>query len=119
MSANISSSLGAGMGSVGMSKDRRLTAEGSRLAAGDPSGVNPSDKELRETFDTFVGEAFFGQMLSSMRKTVGKPAYFHGGRAEEMFTERLDQVLSEEITKSSASQVSGPMFELFMLNRGA
>jgi peptidoglycan hydrolase FlgJ len=114
MAANISSSLGAGMGAVGMSKDRRLTAEGAKLEAG-----KPKDQELRETFDTFVGEAFFGQMLSSMRKTVGKPAYFHGGRAEEMFTERLDQVLSEEITKSSASQVSGPMFELFMLNRGA
>ena len=111
--ANISSSLGAGMGQVSMSRDHRLAADGAQLGKN-----NPSDQELRSTFDTFVGEAFFGQMLSSMRKTVGKPAYFHGGRAEEMFTERLDQVLSEEITKSSASQVSGPMFELFMLNRG-
>jgi len=112
MAANISSSLSTGMGAIGTSNDRRLAANGSRLGRNDPS-----DKELRETFDTFVGEAFFGQMLSSMRKTVGKPAYFHGGRAEEMFTERLDQVLSEEITKSSAAQVAEPMFELFMLNR--
>jgi hypothetical protein len=112
MAANISSSLGAGMGQVGMTNDRRLAADGSRLGLN-----NPSDKELRETFDTFVGEAFFGQMISSMRKTVGESAYFNGGQAEKMFTERLDQVLSEEITKSSASQVSGPMFDLFMLNR--
>jgi peptidoglycan hydrolase FlgJ len=112
MAANISSSLSTGMGAVGASKDRRLAADGSRIGAN-----NPSDKELRETFDTFVGEAFFGEMISSMRKTVGESAYFHGGQAEKMFTERLDQVLSEEITKSSASQVSGPMFELFMLNR--
>jgi hypothetical protein len=110
--SNIASSLSTGMGSVGFGNDRRLAADGTRLGTN-----NPSDKELRETFDTFVGEAFFGQMLASMRKTVGTPAYFHGGRAEEMFTERLDQVLSEEITKSSASQVSEPMFELFMLNR--
>jgi hypothetical protein len=112
MSLNIASSLGAGMGQVSMSQTNRLAADGSRLGSQDPG-----DGELRQTFDTFVGEAFFGQMLASMRKTVGKPAYFHGGRGEEMFTERLDQVLSEEITKSSASSVSGPMFELFMLNR--
>jgi peptidoglycan hydrolase FlgJ len=112
MAANISSSLSTGMGAVGVASDRRMAAQGAQIGQN-----NPSDKELRETFDTFVGEAFFGQMLSSMRKTVGKSAYFHGGRAEEMFTERLDQVLSEEITKSSASQVSEPMFELFMLNR--
>lgn len=73
--------------------------------------------ELRETFDKFVGEVFFGQMLESMRKTVGKPAYMHGGRGEEVFQKQLDQVLSEEMTKASASQFTGPMFELFSLVR--
>lgn len=73
--------------------------------------------ELRETFDKFVGEVFFGQMMESMRKTVGKPAYMHGGRGEEVFQKQLDQVFSEEMTKASASQFTGPMFELFALNR--
>ena len=41
--------------------------------------------ELREKFTQFVGETFFGQMIKSMRSTVGKPAYFHGGQAEEAF----------------------------------
>jgi peptidoglycan hydrolase FlgJ len=110
--AGIGSSLSIGMGQMAAAPNQKLADAGTRLSAksGDKS-------EVRETFDTFVGEVFFGQMMESMRKTVGEPAYFHGGRAEEMFTERLDQVLSEEITKSSASQFSEPMFDLFMLSR--
>lgn len=73
--------------------------------------------ELRQAFDAFVGEVFFGQMLESMRKSLGKPAYFHGGRAEEVFTSQLDQVLAEQMTAASAHQFSGPMFELFNLER--
>ena len=83
------------------------------LAAAKPT----ASPELREKFDTFVGETFFSQMLSSLRKTVDKPAYFHGGRAEEVFQGQFDQMLSQELTKASAGQFSGPMFELFMLGR--
>lgn len=85
---------------------------------GAKSAEKPGDTELRTTFDSFVGEVFFGQMLDSMRKTVGKAPYFNGGRAEEMFTQQLDQVLSEQMTKASASEFTGPMFDLFMLSRG-
>ncbi len=82
-----------------------------------PSLPTMTTKKLRQAFDQFVGETFFSQMLSSMRKTQGKPAYFHGGRAEEIFQGQLDQVLSQQMTEASASQFSGPMFELFKLNR--
>jgi flagellar protein FlgJ len=78
------------------------------------------DKEspaLREAFDSFVGETFYGQMLSSMRKTVGKSPYFHGGRAEEVFQGQLDQQMGQQMAKASASTFTGPMFELFNLNR--
>ena len=64
-------------------------------------------RELRKTFDSFVGETFFGQMLQSMRKTVGKPAYFHGGRAEEIFTQQLDQVLADKMANASATRSPG------------
>ena len=77
----------------------------------------PTHPELREAFDRFVGTTFYGQMLSSMRKTVGKPAYFHGGRAEEVFTAQLDQQLAEQMTQATRGQVSGAMFELMMLPR--
>jgi hypothetical protein len=57
-----------------------------------------------------VGEAFFGQMMKAMRSTVGKPAYFHGGRAEEVFQGQLDQTMAENLTKTSAAKFSEPMF---------
>jgi Rod binding domain-containing protein len=88
-------------------------AAGNALQSAEQNG----SQELREKFDAFVGETFYTQMLSSLRKTVHKPAYFHGGRAEEVFQGQLDQMLSQELTKASAGQFSGPMFELFMLGR--
>lgn len=89
------------------------------VSAGQPSPQlnQTDDKELREAFDSFVGETFYSQMLSSMRKTQGKPAYFHGGRAEEIFQGQLDQVLSEQMSKASAETFTGPMYRLFSLNR--
>ena len=68
-------------------------------------------EDLREQFTQFVGEAFFGQMLKAMRATVGKPAYFHGGRAEEVFQGQLDQQLAEHMTETSAKRFAEPMFE--------
>ncbi|HOM19287.1 MAG TPA: rod-binding protein, partial [Thermoguttaceae bacterium] len=86
------------------------------LQTGD-STKGTSKDQLRKTFDTFLGEVYFGQMLKAMRKTVGKPAYVYGGQAEEIFTQQLDQVLAESLTKTLAPEFSGPMFELFTLSR--
>jgi len=72
---------------------------------------------LREAFQDFVGQTLFGQMLQSMRSTVGKPAYFHGGRGEEVFQQQLDAVLVEQISEASSSTVADPMYELFSLQR--
>ncbi len=80
-----------------------------------PNGLQ--DEKLRETFDQFVGQTFFGQMMSSLRSTVGKPAYFHGGKAEEIFQGQLDQVMAEDLTKSSAAELTDPMYELFIMSR--
>lgn len=83
---------------------------------GDP---NASSDELREAFTDFVGQTLFGSMLSSMRKTQGKPAYMHGGRTEEVFQQQLDQHIVEDMTKSSADTIANPMFELFNMQRRA
>ena len=76
-------------------------AEGARAKKPDLTAAiqNP---ELRKAFDAFVGETVFSQLLHSMRKTVDKPAYFNGGRAEEIFQQQLDQVLVKNISESSA-----------------
>ncbi len=68
-------------------------------------------QELRETFTQFVGETFFGQMMKSMRAMTDKPAYFHGGRGEEVFQGQLDQKLAEHLTEASADRFAEPMFE--------
>lgn len=76
-----------------------------------------NDGKFREAFDDFVGQTFYTQLLSQMRKTVDKPAYFHGGQGEEIFQGQLDQVLAEELSAATADQFSGPMFDLVMLGR--
>ena len=59
----------------------------------DESAKPADDAELKKAFTDFVGQTLFGSMLASMRKTVGKPAYMHGGRTEEVFQQQLDQPL--------------------------
>lgn len=81
------------------------------------AGATQSPDELQEKFTEFVGQTFFGSVLSSMRKTVGKPAYMHGGRGEEVFQQQLDAQLVQELTKSSADQFADPMFDLFQMQR--
>ncbi|PHS03749.1 MAG: hypothetical protein COA78_17385 [Blastopirellula sp.] len=76
-------------------------------------GKDGETGELREKFDEFVGQTLFGQMLKSMRSTQDKPAYFHGGRGEEVFQSELDHLLVQEMTKASAKEITGPMFEQF------
>ena len=84
-----------------------------------PSGrlLKQQQPTLRQAFDSFVGETFYSQMIKSMRSSVGKAPYFHGGRTEDAFQSQLDQVLSEKLTENSATKFSGPMFDLFNLQR--
>ena len=73
--------------------------------------------ELEEKFTEFVGQTLYGSMLASMRKTLSKPAYMHGGRAEEVFQKQLDQVMVEELTEASADSIASPMFDLFKMQK--
>jgi hypothetical protein len=98
---------------------RAMSVAGGAVPLGSTAAAAPraDDAELRRTFDQVVGELLFRQTLQAMRKTLGKPAYFHGGRAEEIFTERLDLELAQKLTEASAHQLTGPMYELFTLRR--
>ena len=66
--------------------------------------------ELREKFTQFVGETFYGQMIKSMRSTVGEAAYFHGGQAEKAFQGQLDQQLAQHLTEATAEKFAKPLF---------
>ncbi len=96
---------------------RQLDVALSSPAVSQPRLPAADDSKLKEAFSDFVGRTFFGEMLSAMRKTVGKPAYFHGGRAEEVFQSQLDGVLSEQLSDASAKTLIEPMFELANLRR--
>jgi hypothetical protein len=66
--------------------------------------------ELREAFTSFVGRTFFSQLIHAMRSSVGKPAYFHGGQAEEIFRGELDRILGEKMARQSGPKLADPMF---------
>lgn len=89
-------------------------------AAANEAGHNPEiqeNDEVRKQFNKFVGGTFFRQMLTEMQKSVGKPAYMHGGQGEEMFRKELNSKLADQMAESSGDQFAGPMFELFQLHR--
>jgi Rod binding domain-containing protein len=65
-----------------------------------------------------VGEAFYGQLLKSLRSTQQKPAYFHGGQGEQVFRQQFDQLLVEKMSHSESNSLGDAMFELFQLHRG-
>ena len=93
-------------------------AEPATQAAPPPDVTSSKDTpKLRKVFQEFVGETFFHQLMKEMRKTVGKPAYFHGGRGEEVFQSQLDQTLVEKVSKASGKTFTEPMYKLFLLNR--
>ena len=87
---------------------------GATAAAG---SAEVQDARTREAFDSSIGEMFFSQLLSAMRKTQGKPAYFHGGQAEEIFRSQLDQTIAAELTKTHARAFTDALYERFALGQ--
>jgi Rod binding domain-containing protein len=68
-------------------------------------------EQVRDAFTQFVGESFYAQMLKAMRSSLAKPAYFHGGRAEEIFTAQLDQTMAQQLADKSTERLIDPLFE--------
>lgn len=82
-----------------------------------PPSAQAKDVQLRQAFNAFVGQTFYGQMLQAMRKTVDKPAYFHGGQGEEIFQQQLDRIVGEKLANANGSNLSGAMYKLFTMER--
>lgn len=109
---------------------RRTSAADTPEVAGDASLTSPmgqagqptedGDSELKHQFTTFVGQTLFGQLFKAMRSSLGKPAYFHGGRTEEVFQQQLDQVLADRMTLAQGGRYAQAMYDLqFGNDRGA
>jgi Rod binding domain-containing protein len=87
-------------------------------SAAPPGSIAARDAELKSTFQQAVAGMMFGQMLKSLRATVGKPAYIHGGQAEEMFQSQLDQQLVEKFTQTDGSPFIGELYRQFRIQLG-
>ena len=85
-------------------------------ASGAPAELNQpgqNSSELKEKFQEFVAGTFYQQMFKAMRSAQGKPAYFHGGQAEEMFQSQLDQQISTDLAKKEGGRFSDALFSSF------
>jgi flagellar protein FlgJ len=76
-------------------------------------GTKGPSPELREAFQDFVAGTFYQQMLKTLRKTQGQPAYFHGGQAEQIFQSQLDQQVAEDLARDHGAALAEPLFESF------
>lgn len=80
----------------------------------DPVSANPvggKADELRKVFQKSIGSTFFRQMLKSLRQTTGRPAYLHGGQAEEMFQSQMDELLIDKLAETSGQSFADGLFE--------
>lgn len=84
---------------------------GSLNAAPDRPGGPPDT--VRTAFREFVVGTFYQQMLKALRSTQDGPAYFHGGRAEEMFQSRMDQQVAQDLASRHDGAFSEDLFEAF------
>lgn len=64
------------------------------------------EDKLMQAADQLVSTAFVQPLLSQLRDDPFKSDMFHGGRAEEIFGQQLDTILSERVTSSSNFGIS-------------
>lgn len=78
------------------------------------------DDPIRKAFQDFVAGTFYKQMFKALRSGQDKPAYLHGGAAEEMFQGQLDQQVAEDLAANHGSSFSDSLYESFkrQLNGG-
>jgi Rod binding domain-containing protein len=91
------------------------SATASRLTGNTPGGKG----DLKSNFQDFVAGTFYKEMLKSLNKMHGKPAYLDGGQAEKIFRGQLDQQMAEDLAKTHGSQFSDSLFQDFLNHKRA
>ncbi len=88
-------------------------------AQGRPSALN-SNAELteREAFQSAVAGTFFKMMLKSLHKMHDKPAYFHGGQAEEAFQNQMNELLAEDFARTHGAPLVDSLYKASVQRRG-
>jgi hypothetical protein len=80
--------------------------------------VSSADVTEREAFQAAVAGTFFKMMLKSMHKMHDKPAYFHGGQAEEAFQNQMNELLAEDFAKTNGAPLVESLYKASVQNRG-
>ncbi len=78
-----------------------------------------SSNNLKKTFQEFVGGTFYQLMLKSLHEMHDKPAYLHGGQAEDIFQSQLDQEIATHLAHTSGAHFSEGLFQQFRLKNAA
>jgi Rod binding domain-containing protein len=91
------------------------TIDAVSTARGSAASSLGGSSELESTFRQVVGSVFFGQLLKSLRATVGKPAYLHGGQAEDLFQSQLDQYVIEDLSGKQSGPWLDDLYQQFHL----
>lgn len=81
-----------------------------------PGQPAPSATKQRQAFQNTVGSLFYGEMIKALRSGVGKPAYLHGGRAEEMFQGQMDQEIASALAKSHGARFIEELYQRFLVD---
>lgn len=79
----------------------------------------PDARELqvREKFQEFTAGTFYKTMLKALRSSQHKPAYLHGGQAEDIFQSHLDNEFSTRFAKDYGDQFAGPLYDVYQSGR--
>jgi hypothetical protein len=76
-----------------------------------PAGTG--DAKLKKVFTEFAAGTFYREMLGAMRKGTGKPAYFDGGYAENVFRAEMDRHITDNLADKHGDAFAGPLYDNF------
>ena len=69
--------------------------------------------ELKKVFTEFAAGTFYREMLSALRKSHDKPAYFDGGQAEQIFRAEMDRHIADDLAARHGEAFAAPLYKTF------
>ncbi|QDT66131.1 hypothetical protein [Calycomorphotria hydatis] len=80
------------------------------IARAQQAGQMPTTEEA---FRDFAAGTMFGNMLKALHKSHTKPAYFHGGQAEDVFRAELDRTIGKQLAETHGDDLIRNMSKSF------
>src|SRR3569623_3576163 len=80
-------------------------------ASDDKPAPTAAELEVRAKFQEFVSGTFYKQMLKSMRSSQKKPAYFHGGQAEDIYQSQMDEIVTDDFAKNHGNNIADSLYD--------